>query len=117
VSTDIQQEHQHYEAAHEGTPARGLLDVRVRPAGGDEGVDVPPSAWPSRPSSFGELLTPVEAAQYLRLDETGAHTPASAVRTLDFWRGKAQLRATKFARRVWYRRAELDRFLERKTET
>lgn len=74
-------------------------------------------AWPERPTQFSELLTPVEAAQYLRLDETGSHTPASAIRTLDFWRDKAELRATKFARRVWYRRAELDRFLERKTET
>lgn len=75
-----------------------------------------PSAWPTRPQEFAELLSPVEAAQYLRLDETGAHTPDSAVRTLNFWRGKGELRATKFARRVWYRRAELDRFLERKTE-
>lgn len=54
---------------------------------------------------------------YLRMDETGAHTPVSAARTLNFWRSKGELHATKFARRVWYRRAELDRFLERKTET
>lgn len=76
----------------------------------------PLSCWPSRPSAFGELLTPVEAAQYLRLDETGAHTPESAVRTLNLWRDGRQLRATKYARRVWYRRVELDRFLELKTE-
>jgi hypothetical protein len=31
--------------------------------------------WPQKPSRFGELLTPIEAAQYLRLDETGRHTP------------------------------------------
>ena len=61
-------------------------------------------------------MTPVEAAQYLRLDETGQHTPDSAVRTLNYWRDQGQLRATKFARRVWYRRIELDRFLKRKTE-
>lgn len=73
-------------------------------------------AWPARPPAFGELLTPVEAAQYLRLDETGLHTPGSAIRTLNYWRDRRELRATKFARRVWYRRAELDRFLERKTE-
>lgn len=72
--------------------------------------------WPDRPSQFGELLTPVEAAQYLRLDETGLHTPDAAVRTLNLWRDKRQLRATKYARRVWYRRVELDRFLEVKTE-
>ena len=74
------------------------------------------TAWPSRPVVFGDLLTPVEAAQYLRLDETGQHTPNSAARTLNYWRDHNELRATKFARRVWYRRAELDRFLERKTE-
>ncbi len=74
------------------------------------------AGWPQPRSSFGDLLTPVEAAQYLRLDETGAHTPDSAIRTLDYWRAKGQLRATKYARRVWYRRSELDRFLERKTE-
>lgn len=74
------------------------------------------SAWPSRPVVFGDLLTPVEAAQYLRLDETGHHTPNFAGRTLNYWRDHSDLRATKFARRVWYRRVELDRFLERKTE-
>jgi hypothetical protein len=73
--------------------------------------------WPPRPGAFGELLTPIEAAQYLRLDETGIHTPDSATRTLNYWRDKGELKATKYARRVWYRRAELDRFLEKKTET
>ena len=74
-------------------------------------------AWPPRPKRFGELLTQVEAAQYLRLDEMDNHTPQSAIRTLNYWRQKDQLKATKFARRVWYRRAELDRFLAVKTET
>lgn len=73
-------------------------------------------SWPPRPRNFGELLTPIEAAQYLRLDETGQHTPDSAVRTLNYWRDHRELRATKYARRVWFRRSELDRFLERKTE-
>lgn len=73
-------------------------------------------AWPTRPATFGELLTPVEAAQYLRLDEIDVHSPRSAIRTLNYWRDQGQLRATKFARRVWYRRAELDRFMELKTE-
>lgn len=81
-----------------------------------EAVDRTPQQWPPRPPKFGDLLTPVEAAQYLRLDETGQHTPDSATRTLNYWRDHKELRATKFARRVWYRRCELDRFLERKTE-
>lgn len=72
--------------------------------------------WPPRPASFGELLTPVEAAQYLRLDETGTHTPYTAIRTLNYWRDKGHLKATKYARRVWYRKDELDRFLAVKTE-
>jgi hypothetical protein len=76
-----------------------------------------PAAWPPRPAAFPELMTPLEAAQYLRLDQTGSHTPLSAVRTLNFWRNKGQLRATKYARHVWFRRTELDRFLEVKTET
>src|SRR5689334_14211607 len=57
-----------------------------------------PPQWPPRPKEFGELLTPVEAAQYLRLDELGTHTPDTAVRTLKFWRDRGDLRATKYAR-------------------
>jgi len=71
--------------------------------------------WPLRPDVFAELLSPVEAAQYLRLDEAN-HSPRSAVRTLNYWRDKGQLKATKFARRVWYRKTELDEFLAVKTE-
>lgn len=74
------------------------------------------NTWLAKPEVFSELLTPTEAAQYLRLNETGVHTPDSAIRTLDYWRAKGELRATKYARWVWYRRSELDRFLERKTE-
>lgn len=59
-----------------------------------------PADWPPRPLTFPELMTPLEAAQYLRLDQTGSHTPLSAVRTLNFWRNKGQLRATKYARHV-----------------
>jgi len=73
-------------------------------------------SWPPRPEVFGDLLTPVEAAQYLRLDEIGSHSSASAIRTLNYWRDKAQLKATKYARRVWYRKTELDSFLKVKTE-
>ena len=74
------------------------------------------SCWPPRPAEFPELLTPIEAAQYLRLDETGDHTPKSAIRTMNYWRDKGHLKATKYARKVWYRKTELDRFLEVKTE-
>ena len=77
----------------------------------------PDPVWPPRPGVFPELLTPIEAAQYLRLDELGSHTPRAATRTLKYWRDRGELRATKFARRVWYRRSELERFLTVKTET
>ena len=50
------------------------------------------------------------------MDETGTHTPQSAIRTLNYWRDRGELKATKYARRIWFRRTELDRFLERKTE-
>ena len=80
--------------------------------------DTKPSAlaWPARPQVFPELLTPVEAAQYLRLDELGTLTSRAAIRTLKFWRDRGELRATKYARHVWYRKSELDRFLSVKTE-
>ena len=73
------------------------------------------NCWPDRPNTFPDLMTPHEAAMFLRLDETG-HTPASACRTLDYWRDKGELRATKYARRIWYLRSELEAFLRRKTD-
>lgn len=51
---------------------------------------------------------------FLRLDQIG-HTPTSASRTLNYWRDQGELRATKFARRVWYLRQELEAFLRKKT--
>ena len=71
--------------------------------------------WPKRPEVFPDLMTPVEAAMFLRLDETG-HNPGSARRTLDYWRDTGQLKATKYARRVWYLKDELQAFLLNKTE-
>lgn len=73
------------------------------------------NGWPERPAKFPLLMTPVEAAQFLRLDQT-AHTPESAKRTLNYWRDRGELRATKFARRVWFLKEELEHFLRNKTE-
>ncbi len=103
-------------------PAVTMNNQTSRADRSQEGTEGRPSSadrngWPPRPGNVPELLTPVEAAQYLRLDETGDHTPLSAVRTLNYWRQRGELKATKFARRVWFRRAELDRFLAVKTET
>jgi len=71
--------------------------------------------WPQRPTEFPQLMTPVEAAMFLRLDQTD-HNPESACRTLNYWRDKGELKATKFARRVWYLKNEIEAFLKNKTE-
>jgi len=71
--------------------------------------------WPERPRVFPNLMTPVEAAMFLRLDQTG-HNPHSACSTLNYWRAHGELMATKFARRVWYLKEELEKFLQNKTE-
>ncbi len=76
-----------------------------------------PDTWPARPGQFPELMRPIEAAQYLRLDELENHSPRSAMRTLRYWRDRGDLKATKYAKHVWYRKSELDRFLAVKTET
>jgi hypothetical protein len=71
--------------------------------------------WPKRPEMFPTLMTPVEAAMFLRLDETG-HTPKSALRTLNYWRERGELKATKYARRLWFLKDELELFLKVKTK-
>ena len=73
------------------------------------------TGWPDHPEKFPPIMTPTEAAQFLRLDQT-AHNPKSAKRTLDYWRGRGELRGTKYARHVWYLKNELEVFLKRKTE-
>ncbi len=85
----------------------------TRGADGNE----PDGNWPSKPDVLPDLMTPTEAAQYLRLHETGRHTPESAIRTMNYFRNRGWLKATKYARRVWYRKVELDQFLELKTES
>ena len=72
--------------------------------------------WPERPQVFPLIMTPTEAAQFLKLDRT-RHTPESAKRTLDYWRGRGELCGTKYARHVWYLKDELEAFLKRKTQT
>ena len=72
--------------------------------------------WPDRPGTFPDLMTPIEAAMFLRLDDT-SHDPKSACRTLNYWREKGELNATKFAKRIWYLKYELEAFLKLKTES
>lgn len=71
--------------------------------------------WPDKPEVFPDLMTPIEAAMFLRLDQT-SHNPKSARRTLNYWRDRGELKATKYARRVWYLKGELEKFLQNKTQ-
>ena len=73
------------------------------------------TSWPNPPEVFPLIMTPTEAAQFLRLDRT-AHTPDTAKRTLNYWRTQGFLKATKYARHVWYLKKELEIFLQNKTE-
>ena len=73
------------------------------------------ATWPDPPEEFPPIMTPTEAAQFLRLNQT-AHSPKSAKRTLDYWRGRGELKGTKYARHVWYLKDQLEVFLKRKTE-
>lgn len=66
----------------------------------------PSNAWP-------ELLTEAEAVRYLRLDTIrGLRNPGE---TLARYRAMGLLRGTQVSKSVFYRRVELDRFLERLT--
>ncbi len=65
------------------------------------------------PQPCPELLTEDEAIRYLRLDTiTGLKNPSE---TLARYRAQGMLRGTQVSKRVFYRRVELDRFLERVT--
>jgi len=81
----------------------------------DENKFLNETQWPNLPKQFPPIMTPTEAAQFLRLDQTG-HSPKSAKRTLDYWRDRGELKGTKYARHVWYMKDELEAFLKVKTE-
>lgn len=86
----------------------------VAVAGKGDGMDR--DVWPAPPAEFRDPLTEVEAAMFLRLHQTGRHTPRSAIRTLNYFRDRGWLKATPYARAVWYTIAELEKFLVVKTE-
>ncbi len=65
------------------------------------------------PTPCPELLTEAEAIRYLRLDTVGITDPSATLRR---YRDQGLLRATQVSKRLFYRRLELDRFLERVTE-
>lgn len=61
-----------------------------------------------------ELLTDEEAIRYLRLDQVNIADPGS---TLRYYRMRGILRATQVGKCIRYRRIELDRLLDKLTET
>lgn len=58
-----------------------------------------------------EVLTPQEAALYLRLDLSG-----NWQQTLRYYREKKKLKATRIGKRIVYTRKELNTFAERMTK-
>lgn len=65
------------------------------------------------PMPCPELLTEGEAVRYLRLDIIDVEEPAETLRR---YRKQGLIRGTQVGKCVRYRRAELERFLERITE-
>jgi len=89
--------------------------------------------WPERPLEFPQLITPAvlpdgngrftpcpellteeEAIRFLRLDGINTENPAN---TLRYYRKKGLLQATQVGKCIRYRRIELEKLLERLTET
>lgn len=65
------------------------------------------------PTPCPELLTEAEAIRYLRLDTIDIEDPAATLRR---YREAGRLRGTQVSKRIFYRRVELDRLVERLTE-
>lgn len=86
---------------------RQQLDARFRAQPAQPMLPgIPPSPCP-------ELMTEEEAIRYLRLDTIrGLRNPKE---TLARYRATGLLRGTQVSKRIFYRRVELDRFLDRVT--
>jgi hypothetical protein len=73
-----------------------------------------PAILPGNPAKpCPELLTEEEAILYLRLNTVEIADPSATLRR---YRDQGLLKATQVSKRLFYRRVELDRFLERVTE-
>lgn len=87
------------------------------PARNTHSADMP--SWPGTvlpgmpPAPCPEVLTEEEAIRYLRLDTIrGLRNPKE---TLARYRSNGLLRGTQVSKKIFYRRVELDRFLDRLT--
>ena len=67
----------------------------------------------SPPKPCPGLLTEEEAVRYLRLDTISISKPSVSLRR---YRKRGLLRGTQISKRIFYRRIELDRFIERATD-
>ena len=80
------------------------------------GLSVPQFLAPALPGDppqpCQELLTEDEAIRYLRLDTINIADPLATLRR---YRQRGLLRGTQISKRIFYRRTELDRFIERLT--
>ena len=78
-------------------------------------IQVSPSIWlpGTPPSPCPELLTEAEAIRYLRLDTINIKDPSATLRN---YRKRRLLQGTQVSKKVFYRRTELDAFLQRLTE-
>ena len=96
-------------ATHEN-PSKGSNHAAHSGAGRPGHASVLPG---SPPAPCPELLTEEEAVRYLRLDTiNGLKNPKE---TLARDRAMGMLKGTQVSKRIFYRRVELDRFLERLT--
>lgn len=88
-----------------------LSNVEAEP--GECPLESAPALIGTPPMPCPELLTEAEAIRYLRLDTiTGLKNPGQ---TLVRYRAAGLLRGTQVSKSVFYRRVELDRFLDRLT--
>ena len=76
------------------------------------GIYIGPSFMPDSSSPVPELLTEKETIHFLRLDQNGPKNPSN---TLQYYRDKGLLRATRVGKRLRYQRKELLRFLDELT--
>jgi len=65
------------------------------------------------PTPCPELLTEDEAIRYLRLDTIEIKDPRATLRR---YRERGSLRGTQVSKKIFYRRVELEKFLEEQTE-
>lgn len=109
-----------YASASEGIVASQRSEIRSQrgrartPPKPDHGSLTTPILPGDPPKPCPELLTEEEAIRYLRLDTVNVGDPSATLRR---YREMGILRATQVSKRLFYRRVELDRFLERATES